>query len=656
MKNIAVFLIFTIGYTVGFCQVMPFLDSMKKAMIFEKRDTTYIDKLQYISGYYRNLNNDSARSFAQQALSLSNEIGYYKGKIQALEAIGLIYRGSGDIPTGLDIFLQGLQVAENNNFAGEGVSMLINIAHIYRDLEDYDNAINYYKRANEILEVKHNDRVSAFLLWNIGNSHKKMNRLDSSLFYKRKAYEKFKLINLELGYEYMMLGDIEFEFGNHTLALDLLRKSIVTSRKLEMRVHEIFGYTTIADFFSDLKQTDSCINYANKALALAKKMSIPIKLLEASKILSAQYESLDIKEALHYRKIADSVRETLFGASKVQSLQKIVTNEQERRRRIETENIAIQNKLKQYALMAGLLVSFVIAFLLFRNNRNKQKSNILMAATLANLKATQSQLIHSEKMASLGELTAGIAHEILNPLNFVNNFSEVNKELIGELKLEADKGNIAELKLIADNIEDNDEKIIYHGKRADSIVKGMLQHSQKGSGQKEPADINAMAEEYLRLAYHACLSGRQGYRTKDITLNVSFVTDFDKSIENVNLVQQDISRVLLNLYNNAFYALSAKSSAEALAKADGDYQPMVTLTTKRKEEFIEISIKDNGSGIPENIREKIFQPFFTTKPTGQGTGLGLSLSYDIVKAHGGELSVDSKEGEGSEFVIQLPIA
>ena len=246
-------------------------------------------------------------------------------------------------------------------------------------------------------------------------------------------------------------------------------------------------------------------------------------------------------------------------------------------------------------------------------------------------------------MASLGELTAGIAHEIQNPLNFVNNFSELSNELITEMNEEIDKGNTDEVKAIASDIKQNLEKINHHGKRADSIVKGMLQHSQKGSGKKEPTDLNAMAEEYLRLAYHGSLA-------KDITLNASFVTDLDKSIGNVNLVQQDISRVLLNLYNNAFYAV-----AERQKKGTGDYQPTVTVTTKRKGEFIEITVKDNGNGIPENIKDKIFQPFFTTKPTGQGTGLGLSLSYDIVKAHGGEFKVETKEGEGSEFVILLPI-
>jgi len=284
----------------------------------------------------------------------------------------------------------------------------------------------------------------------------------------------------------------------------------------------------------------------------------------------------------------------------------------------------------------------LIAAILWRNNRHKQLAKIKIEKAYSELKSTQAQLIQSEKMASLGELTAGIAHEIQNPLNFVNNFSELSNELITEMSEEIDKGNIDEVKAIASDIRQNLEKINHHGKRADSIVKGMLQHSQKGSGQKELTDLNAMAEEYLRLSYHGTLA-------KEIAFNASFVTDLDKSIGNVNLVQQDISRVLLNLYNNAFYAV-----AERQKKETGDYQPTVTVTTKRKGGFIEISVKDNGSGIPESIKDKIFQPFFTTKPTGQGTGLGLSLSYDIVKAHGGELRVDSKEGEGSSFIILLP--
>jgi len=270
--------------------------------------------------------------------------------------------------------------------------------------------------------------------------------------------------------------------------------------------------------------------------------------------------------------------------------------------------------------------------------------------TLAELKATQTQLIHSEKMASLGELTAGIAHEIQNPLNFVNNFSEVNSELIDELKNELNTGNKEEAISIADNIKENQQKINHHGKRADAIVKGMLQHSRKSAGQKKPTDINALADEYLRLSYH-------GLRAKDKTFNATIQTDFDESIEKINIIPQDIGRVLLNLFTNAFYAVtdaSLRSSGQANS-VSSNYIPTVSISTKKIGDKVEIRVKDNGNGIPQKVLDKIFQPFFTTKPTGQGTGLGLSISYDIIKAHRGEIKVETKEGEGAEFIIQLPI-
>ena len=262
--------------------------------------------------------------------------------------------------------------------------------------------------------------------------------------------------------------------------------------------------------------------------------------------------------------------------------------------------------------------------------------------SLQELKSTQSQLIHREKMASLGELTAGIAHEIQNPLNFVNNFSEVNKELLVEMKDELDKGNIDEVKTIANDVIDNEEKILHHGKRADAIVKGMLQHSRTSTGQKEPTDINALADEYLRLSYH-------GMRAKDKTFNATLKTDFDNSIGKINIVPQDIGRVLLNLFNNAFYTTDEKKKT-----ANENYQPTVSIQTKKIKDKVEVKVSDNGTGIPQKVVDKIFQPFFTTKPTGQGTGLGLSLSYDIIKAHGGEIKVETKEGVGSEFIILLP--
>jgi two-component system, NtrC family, sensor kinase len=276
-----------------------------------------------------------------------------------------------------------------------------------------------------------------------------------------------------------------------------------------------------------------------------------------------------------------------------------------------------------------------------------EETNVALQKSLEELKAAQAQLVQAEKMASLGELTAGIAHEIQNPLNFVNNFSEVSKELVEEMNDELAIGNYDLAKEIASDIEQNLVKILHHGKRADSIVKGMLQHSRTSSGQKELTDINVLAEEYLRLSYH-------GLKSKIKDFNTSLKTELDPGIQKLSIVPQDIGRVILNLINNAFYAVHEKSKLGI-----AEYMPTVTLKTHAKGNLVEISVADNGNGIPENIKEKIFQPFFTTKPTGEGTGLGLSLSYDIIKAHGGELTVKSQPAgtnlaSGTEFIFTLP--
>jgi signal transduction histidine kinase len=316
-----------------------------------------------------------------------------------------------------------------------------------------------------------------------------------------------------------------------------------------------------------------------------------------------------------------------------------------------------------YALLA---IGGVWAIVQYRSRRLQRENRLLeekvsyrtkkLRESINTLKATQAQLVQSEKMASLGELTAGIAHEIQNPLNFVNNFSEVSKELVEEMLEEMKKGDDEEVNAIAADIIQNLGKILHHGKRADSIVKGMLQHSRSSSGETEPTNINALADEYLRLAYH-------GLRAKDKSFNATLKTDFDQSIGKIEVVPQDFGRVLLNLITNAFYAVQERSlQSEAV-----DYKPTVSVTTKQlspaggpdsyreRGGMVQITVSDNGSGIPDSIKQKIFQPFFTTKPTGQGTGLGLSLSYDIIKAHGGELKVETKEGDGTEFIIKLPV-
>jgi signal transduction histidine kinase len=276
-----------------------------------------------------------------------------------------------------------------------------------------------------------------------------------------------------------------------------------------------------------------------------------------------------------------------------------------------------------------------------------------LETSLETLKSTQAQLIQSEKMASLGELTAGIAHEIQNPLNFVNNFSEVNQELIAELNNELKDGNLQEAIAIAQDVNENELKIIYHGKRADAIVKGMLQHSRASIGKKEATDLNALADEYLRLSYH-------GLRAKDKSINATINTYLDEKIKNIHIVPQDIGRVLLNLFTNAFHSVSEKKKQLEETSMSGSYEPTVTLITKALPAHqdsvtgVEIRVRDNGLGIATSVLDKVFQPFFSTRRTGEGTGLGLSISYDIIKAHGGEIKIETTEGEFAEFIIYLP--
>ena len=310
--------------------------------------------------------------------------------------------------------------------------------------------------------------------------------------------------------------------------------------------------------------------------------------------------------------------------------------EEERNRRIE------EQKLQLESLVA------------LRTNEITRQNEEL-ETTLVELQSTQKQLIQAEKMASLGELTAGIAHEIQNPLNFVNNFSEVSVELIAEMKEELKAGNTEAVIEIAEDIEKNLYKISHHGKRADAIVKGMLQHSRSSTGIKEATDLNSLADEYLRLSYH-------GLRAKDKNFNATMVTHYDENIGLVYIIPQDLGRVFLNLYTNAFYSVTAKK--KAAVDSNATYEPTVTVITKlvknggdEGEDIVWISVKDNGMGIPQKVLDKIYQPFFTTKPSGEGTGLGLSLSYDIIyKGHNGKMTVDTKEGEYAEFIIVLPIS
>ena len=478
-----------------------------------------------------------------------------------------------------------------------------------------------------------------------------------------------------MGGVYNYIGDIYQRKGNFDSSLSALRKAEQINMETNNPWTLGYSYAGLSNLLLTAKKADTSLFYGRKALETFEGVGDFLGIANIYRTISSDYAQQNKTDsAFAYLTLSTNIYDSLNNVQKKNLLayQDVGFDEQLRLKKLEEDTIQTQNKIRTYAMLAGIAVFMLIAFMLYRNNRNRKKANELLMhknveieqqkknveQTLTELRSAQAQLVQSEKMASLGELTAGIAHEIQNPLNFVNNFSEVNTELIEELKNEKlkvknERDEQLENELLND-IAENEKKINQHGKRADAIVKGMLQHSQSSSGIKEPTDSNKLADEYLRLAYH-------GLRAKDNTFNAILKTDFDYTIGNINIIPQDIGKVLLNLFNNAFYAVNeTNKKAQPLMEGEA-YEPLVTVTTRRLSSplgdggKIEIHVSDNGNGIPQKILDKIFQPFFTTKPTGQGTGLGLSLSYDIIKAHGGEIKVETKEGEGTEFIIQLPI-
>jgi len=634
------------------------IDRIRNIISKQRKDTTEVNAITTLAWLYVFINPDSAIIIAKEARDLAREINYSEAEGNALNALGEASHTTGDFPQALEALFNALRVGREikNKEIESGSLDFIGITYV--DLGEYRQGLNYLYQAKEIndkFSIKNAKLMTGFRLSNIGHAYEKLGKRDSALFFQEQAQIFSHDLPQGPGSALILtrLGVIQADLGNQAQALSYYRQVIQISDVLNLGIAQY----RLAELFYTLNQPDSSLHYARLALISNHKSFEKTWMLETSNLLVKLYkEKNTIDSAFHYQEISTTLNNNLFGPEKFHRLQLLAIDEQQKQQKIIQKQKEIQqekerseNKIKLYALLAIIGIFLLLAITLYRNNRQKQIANIILheqkknvESTLSELKSTQSQLIQSEKMASLGELTAGIAHEIQNPLNFVNNFSEVNKELIEEMKSALKSGNKEEAIIIADDIADNEEKINHHGRRADAIVKGMLQHSRTTSSQKEPIDINALADEYLRLSYH-------GLRARDKLFDAILQTDFDESIGKINVIPQDMGRALLNLFNNAFYAVKEKKQQQSEA-----YQPIVSVSTRNLNDRIEISVKDNGSGIPQKVLDKIFQPFFTTKPTGQGTGLGLSLAYDIIKAHGGEIKVDTTEGEFVEFVIRLP--
>ncbi len=659
MKSFFIILLLssTLSVAVGQAERVPNLltepDSLKGLIRQTSQDTGRVLLLVQLASDYRFYKTDSAIIIAQEARQLSRRLNFIKGEVQALNTAGEAYRFQGEFPQALEYQFNALKISKNSNDKEGEASSLNLIGFIYVEMSEYREGLNYLYQAKKLNEHFSFQLIRCLGLSYIGFAYEKMNFLDSALFFQQQAYKVYERLpqNLILGSVILLrLGLIQFHLGDNDEALRYYRRSLESTNFTGDIFNRARVQYRLADLYYKLNRLDSSLAYAQLSFVNGGKISQKGTMLDASSLLIKLYKARhNLDSAFYYQEVAMGTKDSLYGVEKFKQLQLLTFKEQQRQKEIQQEQERYKNKIRTYALIGVLAVFLFLALFFYRNNRQKQKANILLQkqkdqieSTLTELRSTQTQLIQSEKMASLGELTAGIAHEIQNPLNFVNNFSEVNTELIEELEQEANNGNIEEVKAIATDIKENEQKINHHGKRADAIVKGMLQHSRTSRGKKEPTDINALADEYLRLSYH-------GLRAKDKDFNANFKTDFDESIGKIEVVQQDIGRVLLNLYNNAFYAVNEKKK-----QLNGTFEPTVEVSTKKVDNKVEISVKDNGIGIPQKVLDKIFQPFFTTKPTGQGTGLGLSLSYDIIKAHGGEIKVETKESEGSEFIIELP--
>ena len=677
-KQVTCYLLFMLMASSVFAQQI-YIDSFRRKLDITASDTMRLVLLRNLARSYSELNPDSSFFYAEKALSIARRLNFKLDESSALREMGYSLLNRGNYPRSLQTSLSSLAISEDpkseqkvlvGKFDNDDELMYrtatpheqrlseLAFTHqimgvLYANRNNYEKALLHHQHARQYAEMSGNIPLQSIINMTMSRAYLNLKKTDSALISLQKAYDQAMRTGFKryLGSILLNLGRIYSVKGDTQLANDYYRQSLMASAEHGYFRGVVASNLLLAEFYLQSGKKDSAFLHISGALNAAQNLDAPDLLLRSYTAFTKYYRAVGNNDStVKYQALIISINDNLFNLKQAQEFQNIDFNEQQRQADIEEAKTAERVKFRMYALITGLVIFLFIAIVLYRNSLQRKKANILLSKqkeelenTLAKLKTTQNQLVQSEKMASLGEMTAGIAHEIQNPLNFVNNFSEVNSELLDELKGELATDNVQSAIEIANDVKENEEKINYHGKRADAIVKSMLQHSRSSSGKKELTDINALADEYVRLSYH-------GLRAKDKSFNAKFETEFDNSIDRIHVVPQEIGRVLLNLINNAFYAVSEKER-----QVNGSYEPTVWITTKKEEDKVKIEVKDNGNGIPQKVFDKIFQPFFTTKPPGQGTGLGLSLSYDIItKAHGGEFKVETKEGEGTVFIVTLP--
>ena len=680
MKKIFSYCVFFLFISVTAVAQQAYIDSFRIKVNHTTNDTIQLILLRNMARSYSELNPDSSFLYAEKSLKVARKLNLKLDEGSALREMGYALLNRANYPRSLQILLSSMEILEDpkseqrvlvGKFPGDDELMYrtatphkqrlseLGFAHqimgvLYANSHNYEKALTHHEHARRNAEMSGNIPLQSIINMTMARAYLNLKKVDSALISEQLAYKQVTETGFKRysGSVLLNLGRIYAAKGNIPMANEYYRKSLEASAENGYFRGVVASNLLLAEYYMQTGNKDSAFLHIKNALGAAQNLDAPDLLLRSYTAFTRYYQLAGNNDStVKYQGLIIKINESIFNSKQSQEFQNIDFNEQQRVSEIEAAKTAERVKFRMWGLLTGLAIFLFIAILLYRNSLQRKKANELLSKqkdelenALTSLKTTQNQLIQSEKMASLGELTAGIAHEIQNPLNFVNNFSEVNAELIDELKEELAKDNKQQAIDLANDIRENEEKIIYHGKRADAIVKSMLQHSRSSSNKKEPTDINALADEYLRLAYH-------GMRAKEKSFNVDVKSDFDNTIEKMNVIQNDIGRVILNLITNAFYVVTEKKQQK------GDhYEPVVSVSTKKVGSNVEIRVKDNGNGVPQKVLDKIFQPFFTTKPAGQGTGLGLSLSYDIItKGHGGELRVETKEGEGSEFIISIPV-
>jgi signal transduction histidine kinase len=598
-------------------ELSAYLEALRLAEDIEDSRLVFAASYEIAFFYTRQQKYPLALSFALKAKEAAEVQGSQESLFSVLNLIGgIIYFNQGRFDSSLSYGTKLMALAEKMQQKERLAEAQMYMGDVYREQEKYLEAVATYHKALAVLQTVNNKSFMKTCLNNIGVIYSAKESFDTAILYYQKALEIAKATSsqAEVGQELRQIFFAYYQKGDW-------QKAIATGKQaLEMYQHvgDKSNQLELLDLLGQIHTKQHNHKAANYYYNEYIKNSRYLNEVERQKVDSVQFQ--------HEQRVEQ--KEAAYQATQAR----------------------LQNNVRNLLIGSSLLF---LALLLLISNRYKlkRKSLTLLSSTnaelskaLSELKATQAQLVQREKMASLGELTAGIAHEIQNPLNFVNNFSEATHELADELEQVLAQGDTREAKVLVADIRSNTKKIVHHGKRADNIVKGMLQHARASTEKIESTNINQLTEEYLRLSY-------QGIRAKDQTFAASIETNFDASLQQADVVPQDIGRVLLNLFNNAFYAVSEKKK-----RFNGTFEPVVSVSTKKEANQIVIAVKDNGTGMSPKVADKVFQPFFTTKPTGEGTGLGLSLSYDIItKGHGGNLSVQSTEGEGSTFVVELPI-